>query len=59
MSLLAARLDALKKGERRRITAQVLALAIVGQAAGHPVTPRGGDKLRSPRTGKPGRQIGA
>jgi hypothetical protein len=44
---IAARLDALREEERRRVVAQVMALAALGRAAGHAVLPLARDLHRA------------
>lgn len=44
---IATRLDALRDEERRRVVAQVMALVVLGRAAGHAVQPLARDLLRA------------
>jgi len=48
---LADRLDELMTEDRRAVVAQVIALAAVGRAAGHPVRAVPGDRQRAPSLG--------
>lgn len=49
---IAAQLDALRDDERRRVVAQVLALAVLGRAAGHAVLPLPRDLHRATPDGR-------
>jgi hypothetical protein len=51
LRLLAGRLDALTREDRRSVVAQVLALAALGRAAGHAVQPLCRDFVRTPSMG--------
>lgn len=51
---IAARLDALRDEERRRVVAQVMALVALGRAAGHAVLPLARDLHRAAPDGSGG-----